>query len=142
MTVMEYWWEERSDRSCEGDSVFAGLGLPTHGTDAKESLVFAGLDYPEYRFKVAHRRNVVVRGLCPQPGEIEQPEALMETEQPAVDAPVPAYVHNDHCTQELQQAFENQQQAAVEADCERQYQAGFEHYQRQQQRLQQAAEEA
>ncbi|KAJ7820755.1 hypothetical protein B0H14DRAFT_2599736 [Mycena olivaceomarginata] len=42
MTVMEYWWEERSDRSCEGDSVFARLGLPTHGTDAKESWFSQG----------------------------------------------------------------------------------------------------
>ncbi|KAJ7885515.1 hypothetical protein B0H14DRAFT_3856881 [Mycena olivaceomarginata] len=61
MTVMEYWWEECSDRSCEGDSVFAGLGLPTHGTDVKESLVFAGLDYPEHRFEAAHRHNGLVR---------------------------------------------------------------------------------
>jgi hypothetical protein len=65
MTVMEYWWEERSDRSCEGDSVFAGLGLPAHGTDAKESLVFAGLDYPEHWFEVMHRHNGPVReGEC------------------------------------------------------------------------------
>ncbi|KAJ7354169.1 hypothetical protein DFH08DRAFT_804091 [Mycena albidolilacea] len=65
MTVMEYWWEECSDRSCEGDSVFAGLGLPTHGTDAKESLVFTGLDYPEHWFEVAYRHNgLVCKGEC------------------------------------------------------------------------------
>ncbi|KAJ7216397.1 hypothetical protein GGX14DRAFT_391227 [Mycena pura] len=61
MTVVEYWCEGRSDRNCKGSSVFAGLGLPRHGTGTKEGSVFAGLDYPEYWFEVAHRRNGRVR---------------------------------------------------------------------------------
>ncbi|KAJ7366601.1 hypothetical protein DFH08DRAFT_797540 [Mycena albidolilacea] len=63
MTVMEYWWEECLDRSCEGNSVFAGLGLPVHGTDAMESSVLAGLDYLKYWFEVTHRRNDPVHGM-------------------------------------------------------------------------------